>query len=216
MVAATTREKLRARAREQWRDPDRRARILAGQRAARLFRDNLALATWAAQRFAWSGLDFDDLRQCALLGLYRASRKYEPGRGARFSTVAAWYMFSAIHAEIAATRSVVRVPARRPLPSVVSLDAGDELRLGTSLPDAAAPEPEAEAERALLRERVAAVLGTLSDRERFVVEHHYGINGARHPHTLEEIAARLGVSRARAGQIEAKALARLRFRLPSP
>ncbi len=209
-----TREKLRARASEQWADPVRRARILAGQRAVRLFRDNLALATWAAHRFAWSGLDFDDLRQCALLGLHRAAKKYEPGRGATFGTVAAWYMFSAIRKEIAATRSLVRVPEDRAAPKTVSLD--EHGGLGTFLPSGDDDGPEVEAERAAERERVGAALGTLRERERFVLEHHFGINGAGRAHTLDEIAPMLGVSRARVWQIERRALARLRFRLPSP
>ena len=85
------------------------------------------------------------------------------------------------------------------------------LRVGVS---ALASPLEVGADRALTRERVEAALGTLRDRDRFVVEHRFGINGARHPHTLDEIASRLSISRARVGQIEQRALERLRFRLP--
>ncbi len=206
-----TREKLRAAALRQWSDPEARERILAGQRAARLVRDNLALATWAASRYLWSRLDFDDLRQAAVLGLHQAATKYDPGRGAKFSTVAAWYMFSAIRAEIANMRSTVRAPGYRPAPRVGSLDEDEERPL---LPADEEDGPEVGAEHALLRERVGAALSELPERERFVVEHRFGINGARHPHTLDEIAPMLGVSRARVGQIETRALERLRFRLP--
>ncbi len=206
-----TREKLRAAALRQWSDPESRERILAGQRAASLVRDNLALATWAASRYLWSRLDFDDLRQAAVLGLHQAATKYDPGRGAKFSTVAAWYMFSAIRAEIANMRSTVRAPGYRPAPRVGSLDEDEERPL---LPADEEDGPEVGAEHALLRERVGAALSELPERERFVVEHRFGINGARHPHTLDEIAPMLGVSRARVGQIETRALERLRFRLP--
>lgn len=209
-----TREKLRAAALRQWADPEARERILAGQRAARLVRDNLALATWAASRYLWSRLDFDDLRQAAVLGLHQAATKYDPGRGAKFSTVAAWYMFSAIRAEIANMRSTVRAPGYRPAPRVGSLDEDEERPLHAVLPSDEKDGPEVGAEHALLRERVGAALGELPERERFVVEHRYGINGARRPHTLDEIAPMLGVSRARVGQIEGRALERLRIRLP--
>lgn len=219
MVATTTRAKLRAAALRQWAAPESRARILAGQRARRLVTNNLALASWMAGRYAWTGLDFDDLRQAALLGLMKAAERYDPERGTTFSTVAFLWMRSTIGAEIAATRSTIRVPGYRPLsdgPGVGSLDADEERPLRSLLPSDDEDGPEVGADRALLRERVGAALGTLPERDRFVVEHRFGINGARHPHTLDEIAPMLGVSRARVGQIEARALERLRFRLPKP
>lgn len=218
MVAESTRTKLRAAALRQWRDPEARERLLAGQRARRLVTNNLGLASWMAGRYTWTGLDFDDLRQAALLGLMKAAERYDPDRGTAFSTVAYHWMRSSIGAEIAATRSTIRVPSYRPLsdgPGVASLDADEERPLRSLLPSDDEDGPEVGAERALLRERVGAALSALPERERFVVEHRFGINGAHHPHTLDEIAPMLGVSRARVGQIEARALERLRFRLPS-
>lgn len=217
MVAASTRAKLRAAALRQWSDPEARERILAGQRARRLVTNNLALASWMADRYAWTGLDFDDLRQAAHLGLMEAAERFDPDRGSAFSTYAYHWMRSSIGAEIAATRSTIRVPGYRPLsdgPGVGSLDADEERPLRSLLPCDDEEAPEVGAERALLRERVGAALDTLPERDRFVVEHRFGINGARYPHTLDEIGVMLGVSRARVGQFEARALARLRFRLP--
>jgi RNA polymerase sigma factor (sigma-70 family) len=213
LASLSTRQKLRASALRQWADPKARARILAGQRVRRLVTNNLALASWMAGRYAWTGLDFDDLRQAAILGLMKAAERYDPERGTAFSTVAFLWMRSSIGAEIAATRSTIRVPGYRPLsdgPGVGSLDAHEERPLPSDDEDG----PEVGADRALLRERVGAALGTLPERDRFVVEMRFGINGARHPHTLDEIAPMLGVSRARVGQIEARALERLRFKLP--
>ena len=65
----------------------------------------------------------------------------------------------------------------------------------------------------LLRETVAAALGTLLPRDAEVVAMRFGINGAEYEHTLEEIARRFGVTRERIRQIEGRALDRLRFRL---
>ncbi len=219
IVSEETRAKLRAAALRQWSDPARRERILAGQRAARLFRENQALAPWMARRFLGTGLDYDDLLQCALLGLHIAATKYDPERGAKFSTVAYWYMRSEIGKEVATTRSLVRVPAHRPVkdgPRAISLETpiAEDMPLGSLLPSDDEDAPEVGAERALMRERVEAALGTLRERDRFVVEHGFGINGARHPHTLDEIGRHLSISRARVGQIEQRALERLRFRLP--
>ena len=172
-----------------------------------------------ARRFLGTGLDYDDLLQCALLGLHLAAKKYDPERGARFSTVAYWYMRSEIGKEVATTRSLVRVPAHRSVkdgPRAISLETpiAEDMPLGSLLPSEDGDAPEVGAERVLTRERVEEALGTLRERDRFVVEHRFGINGARYPHTLDEIGVMLGVSRARVGQIEQRALARLRFRLP--
>lgn len=216
-MIATTRAKLRTAALRQWSDPEARARILAGQRAARLFRENEPLASWAARRYMWSGLDFDDLRQAALLGLHRAARRFDPERGATFSTVAAWYMFAELRREVAGNRGLARMPADRLAeagPKAVSIDGDEEGSLVALLPTYEEDGPEVGAGRALLRERVAEALGSLRERDRFVVEHRFGITGSKRPHTLDEIAAEMGVSRERVRQIETRALGRLRFRLP--
>jgi RNA polymerase primary sigma factor len=204
VISTATRAKLRAAALRQWSDPDARDRLLRGQRTARLFRENQALARWMARKFLGTGLDYDDLLQCALLGLHQAAAKYDPERGAKFSTVAYWYMRSEIGKEVATTRSLVRVPAHRPKkdgPRAISLEMpiAEDMPLGSLLPSDDEDAPEVGAERALTRERVEEALGTLRERDRFVVEHRFGINGARHQHTLDEIASRLSISRARVG-----------------
>ena len=170
-----------------------------------------------ASRFAHPGLDFDDLRQAATLGLMRAAEKFDPGRGAAFSTLAWWWMRSAIQQEVMGNRTTIRVPAHRPVgdgPRAVSLGTvvGDTT-LGSLLVDRDSESPVDGAERSLLRERVRDALGTLRPRDAEVVEMRFGINGARRPHSLAEIARRLGVTGERVRQIEGRALERLRFRL---
>lgn len=113
LTTDSTRERLRTAARRQWADPEARARILAGQRAARLVRDNLRLCGWIAKRFAWTGLDREDLAQAAFPGLVRAAETFDPGRGA-FSTWAWWWMRSHVQREVAQMRSTIRVPQYQP------------------------------------------------------------------------------------------------------
>ena len=69
------------------------------------------------------------------------------------------------------------------------------------------------ADAALLRDDVREALLALRRRDAQVVEMRFEINGAGRPHTLEEIAGVLGVTRERVRQIEGRALERLRFRL---
>ena len=71
-----------------------------------------------------------------------------------------------------------------------------------------APTPEGAAVAASLRRVVAAALGDLPDRERWVLNLRFGMDGNTE-HTLEEIGDQVSVTRERIRQIEAKALRRL-------
>jgi RNA polymerase primary sigma factor len=70
------------------------------------------------------------------------------------------------------------------------------------------PLPEEEVEVTLRSQALQEALGTLSDRERKVVELRYGLDDAE-PKTLEQIGQRLGLTRERVRQIEVESLRRL-------
>jgi RNA polymerase primary sigma factor len=88
---------------------------------------------------------------------------------------------------------------------------GDEedVDLGDLIEDGDAPSPVESAAFMLLREHLEAVLSTLGERERRVVQLRYGLVDGR-PRTLEEIGRLFEVTRERIRQIEAKTLAKLR------
>ena len=77
------------------------------------------------------------------------------------------------------------------------------------LVDAAEPSPEDLVVERASRQQLSALIGSLGDRESAVIRARYGLEQERRE-TYDEIAARLGVSRERARQIEREALARLR------
>ncbi|WP_240796276.1 RNA polymerase sigma factor [Streptomyces sp. RFCAC02] len=85
----------------------------------------------------------------------------------------------------------------------------DDVNLGDLIEDADMPSPAESAAFLLLREQLEAVLSTLGDRERRVVELRYGLVDGR-PRTLEEIGRLFGVTRERVRQIEHKTLSKLR------
>lgn len=76
--------------------------------------------------------------------------------------------------------------------------------LGQSRDDAP-PAPDEEVLRAQDRERLAAVLDVLDERERALIEGYYF-----HERTLEELGAELGISKSWASRIHSRALDRLR------
>ena len=100
--------------------------------------------------------------------------------------------------------TIARTPA--------SLDAlvGDSgARTLGDLVDAADPSPEDLVVEEASRQQLGALIGALGDREAEVIRARYGLADGRRE-TYDEIAARLGVSRERARQIEREALDRLR------
>ncbi len=81
--------------------------------------------------------------------------------------------------------------------------------LGDFIEDRTAVAPSDAASYQLLKEQVADVLFTLSDREARVLSLRFGLEDGRQ-RTLEEVGRDFGVTRERIRQIEAKALRKLR------
>jgi RNA polymerase primary sigma factor len=87
----------------------------------------------------------------------------------------------------------------------------DGTELGALLVDTRVEEPTRNLEREELAATLQRCMADLDDRSRAVIELRYGLGGSE-PLTLEELGLRLGITRERVRQIEAKALERLRFR----
>jgi len=85
----------------------------------------------------------------------------------------------------------------------------DESEFGHFLTDELQPLPEETAELNLRREALMRILGTLSPRERRVLELRYGLDG-QHPCTLDEVGRTFNVTRERIRQIENQGLKKLR------
>jgi RNA polymerase primary sigma factor len=101
----------------------------------------------------------------------------------------------------------------RMLPPPASLDAllDDEstTTLGELVADSADDDPCEQVDRELLADAVTSAMAALSDREREVLQMHYGFNG-REEQSLVEIGKDLDVTRERVRQIEAAAIRKLR------
>lgn len=87
----------------------------------------------------------------------------------------------------------------------------EDSELGDLIEDSDAVAPMEAAAVSLLREHLDAILCTLGDREKRVVQLRYGLTDGE-PHTLEEVGHVFGVTRERVRQIEAKTLSKLRHR----
>ncbi|MGW0463810.1 sigma-70 family RNA polymerase sigma factor [Streptomyces sp. NPDC003027] len=99
--------------------------------------------------------------------------------------------------------------AQEPVSLHAPVGEEDDVALGDLIEDGDAASPVESAAFLLLREHLEAVLSTLGERERKVVQLRYGLDDGR-PRTLEEIGQLFGVTRERIRQIESKTLSKLR------
>nr|WP_137989437.1 RNA polymerase sigma factor [Streptomyces vilmorinianum] len=99
--------------------------------------------------------------------------------------------------------------AQEPVSLHAPVGEEDDVALGDLIEDGDATSPVESAAFLLLREHLEAVLSTLGERERKVVQLRYGLDDGR-PRTLEEIGRIFGVTRERIRQIESKTLSKLR------
>jgi RNA polymerase sigma-32 factor len=239
-----------------------------GDKAAadKLIVANLRYVVAIALRYRHYGLPLSDLISEGNVGLMTALNKFDPARGTRFVTYAAYWIRAFILDHVIRAHSLVGVgsgPLRSKMffrlrrekakimaltldPTAVNEELARKLGLspekvgllgerleardvsldlpayedGTqSIVDTlASPSPSqeerlADAERAgRLSTSVREAVKDLDDRERFIVEVRIMADGPDEL-SLAEIGRRLGVSRERARQLEARARAKLRKRL---
>ncbi len=105
-------------------------------------------------------------------------------------------------------REILKV-AQEPVSLETPIGEEDDSHLGDFIQDENMPVPADAAAFTLLKEELAAVLDTLTERERKVLTLRFGLVDG-HARTLEEVGKEFDVTRERIRQIEAKALRKLR------
>jgi RNA polymerase primary sigma factor len=103
----------------------------------------------------------------------------------------------------------IRRSAQTPVSLEKPVGDDEESEFGHFITDELAPQPDEMAEDVLRKEALVKILGTLSERERRVLELRYGLNGEQ-PRTLDEVGRTFHVTRERIRQIENQSLKKLR------
>lgn len=234
-------------------------KVKKGSEQARktMIRSNLRLVINIAKRYMYLGIPLLDLIEEGNLGLMKAVDKFDPRKGYRFSTYAAWWIKQSIMRSILEQSKVIRMPVYmneiiakwkkkkeelsqklKRLPSdeeiakklrlskgkveqinfwlsaqTSSLEAPigeeNESQVSDLVENQAIAPPDAEIELFLNKERINDLLEKMNGREKEVLDMRFGLADGK-PHTLAEVAKKLGVSRERVRQIEECALRKLR------
>jgi RNA polymerase primary sigma factor len=99
--------------------------------------------------------------------------------------------------------------AQEPVSLETPIGEEEDSNLGDFIEDSDAIVPIDAASFILLQEQLDAILHTLSEREKRVIQLRFGLSDG-HPRTLEEVGKEFGVTRERIRQIESKTLSKLR------
>lgn len=188
------------------------------------------IAAFLYARRPYDVADFADYLQYGRLGLIEAVDRYDPSRGASFTTYAGYRIRGAIlngietSTELAAQSAYRRVAIRDRVESAqqamqsdgvddpfeVMVETTIDLALGYLLEDsdlhgdeeaAQAADPYRVCELKFMCERLKLIVEALPERERFIIKGHY------YKHTeFGVLASTLGISKGRVSQLHARGL----------
>lgn len=182
-------------------------RMKSGDASAKdkLIRHNMRLVAHIVKKYSGSA-ENDDLISVGSIGLIKAISSYDPAKGTTLSTYAARCVENEI---LMLLRAGKKHRGTVSLSDPVGVDKdGNELTLMELLPEREENVFE-DVERALLREKLVALLKANLDRREYeVIGLRYGLEGA--PLPQREVAKKLGISRSYVSRIEKKAIGKLK------
>ena len=236
-------------------------RIKKGDEKARslMIRANLRLVVKIAGDYSRLGLPLLDLISEGNMGLMKAVERFDPKKGGKLSTYAAWWIKQGIRRALANQGKTIRLPShmvdklfrmrrmqetlshelgRAPTaaelakrldvpektvrywlevsqrPTSLDVPLGEDGResLGDTITDAKARSPFDDLNDQQLLEEMALHLKSLDSREQIILKRRFGLEGVE-AESLEEVGARLGITRERVRQLQNQALAALREKM---
>ncbi len=236
-------------------------RIQKGDEAARekMIKSNLRLVVKIAQDYSNYGLPLVDLISEGNIGLMKGVERFDPERGVKFSTYAAWWIKQGIKRALANQSKTIRLPVhlvdklsrmRRisaqlteelgrepedeelaeelslPVKKIAQLRrvsmrpaslnhlVGDEdsTELGDLIADERVDYPADVMTTNTLNDSILDLLPILDARERKILEMRFPMDGSK-PMTLEDIGAKMKVTRERIRQLQNQALKKIKAEL---
>lgn len=172
-------------------DPDAREKIIL---------HNLRLVYKTARKYVNARTEIDDLFQSGVFGLMVAIEKYDPSRGAKFSTYAVWAIQSSI------TRNKANFTQGDVSLSEPVID-GEDITVGDKIPDNVVPIEETIGDKIIEEQLRGVVDKNLNAEAKEILYKRYGFYGRTY--TLAEIAREKGKSAERIRRISHDATRKL-------
>jgi RNA polymerase sporulation-specific sigma factor len=182
-------------------------RMAQGDLEARrqLIEHNLRLVAHVVKKYARIGEDQDDLISIGTVGLIKGVDTFDPAKGVRLATYCARCIENEVLMHL---RNVKKIHREVSLFEPIGTDReGNDI----SLVDVLGTDAEVVAdtvESTVIMERVREFVGSLSPKERTVLELRFGLAG-RERLTQRDIAKRLGISRSYVSRIEKRAVGKI-------
>jgi RNA polymerase sigma factor (sigma-70 family) len=163
-----------------------------------LIRSNLRLVVSIAKRHIKPTSNFFEMVSDGNMSLIRAIEKFDYTKGNKFSTYATWAIMKNFARSIPAEHSLL-----------------ERFRTGKDEVFQHSTEKRGDQFREELvnqrqRQMIMGILDQLDGREKDIIMFRYGLSQGAEPQTLEQVGTRLGVTKERIRQLEARALRKLR------
>lgn len=178
-----------------------------------LIERNLRLVAHIAKKYTSQFHTMDDFISIGTIGLIKAVNTYSSSRSTRLATYAARCIENEILMSIRASKKNASEVSLN-IPIGTDKD-GNEISLNDILgtePDEIIDDLDTKIQ---IRHMISSLNEILTDREKKVLIHRYGILGVV-PRTQREVASYLGISRSYVSRIEKKALEKLRSIMQPP
>ena len=186
--------------RPKTRDMDEIERLVkqAGEVKNFLIRSNLRLVVSIAKKHMKPNVSFFEMVSDGNMSLLRAIEKFDYMRGFKFSTYASWAIMKNYARSIPAEYTQM-----------------DRFRTGADelFSQSTDRRTDGIAEEAVNQKQHVALMGILSQlptRERDIIVSRFGLSEGAGPLTLQQVGTKLGVTKERIRQLEARALEKLR------
>jgi len=175
---------------------------------------NLRFVFNVASRYKGNGAAISDLISEGNLGLVKAIQKFDPNKDVKFISYAVWWVRNAMQEFIKKRQTILNVEKEEESLNIVVGDGNIKDREDdyVTKKEVILSNEEDEEKRELQKNQkkiVDKILSILSEREKYIVEEYYGINGKKEKN-LEEIGNELGITKERVRQIKQVSLNKLR------